>query len=72
MIRENWKYKLALPNGQQEDWTGAFETKAACDHWYEEHGKEMEAQGHKLILVKTWVGGQNKPKKKYAKRPETL
>jgi hypothetical protein len=71
MIRENWKYKLV--RGQaQEDWTGAFNTLEECDQWYEKHGKEMEAEGHNLIRVKTWVGTQSKPKKKYAKRTETL
>ena len=38
--------------GEQESWTGVFQCEEDRKKWYNKYGKEWEAEGKKLVLVK--------------------
>lgn len=53
-----YKYNVINRNGQEEPWTGVFESKELADKWYEKYGKEQVASGRKL--VRHQVGAEEK------------
>jgi hypothetical protein len=54
------KYKFNCINkkGEQEAWSGTFDTEDIAKEWYEIHGVYHEGRGHKLIMVE--VDSQDK------------
>jgi len=48
---KKYKYNVINKNGEQEPWTGVFDSKELADEWFEKHGTFHQARGHKLVLV---------------------
>jgi hypothetical protein len=64
---QKYRYNVINKHGNQEAWSGVFESLAAAEKWYERHGSFHEANGHKLVLVKC-VGEEDEKMAKKKKR----